>query len=312
MNNIVGGLLAISPASIHRSTASQSRAQVQVALSASILANRSGSNGKHPYITLAATGLVSIGYVSHDAHSTPTKNETHALHRSELTRRVKSPQSPHLVCGCTCTMRNGTATCHESSMHWRGAPQPLTSKKVKSCSRAVPCHGGRVDTRYLHRSYCAIHDANSSPKVRYHHDGKYNVMALAGPIEIYGQFLPPIRRSHSFDCEVSVDKPSTLDFGSVRSALSRIVTLCLDSDPSLIPISCQGETGTATQEATSNDDEARDPDDFRFWSEIQAVRISKAIQQAFNVDLTPEVIIADANLSALTNRVLTAHELFSS
>lgn len=25
-------------------------------------------------------------------------------------------------------------------------------------------------------------------QVRYHHDGKYNVMSLDGPIEIYGQF----------------------------------------------------------------------------------------------------------------------------
>ena len=24
-------------------------------------------------------------------------------------------------------------------------------------------------------------------QVRYHHDGKYNVMSLAGPIEIYGE-----------------------------------------------------------------------------------------------------------------------------
>lgn len=102
----------------------------------------------------------------------------------------------------------------------------------------------------------------------------------------------------------------------MRSSLSHIVTLCLDSDPSLIPLSCK--TTEEVQEETANtadtpkdEDDVRDPDDFRFWSENQAERISKAIQQAFDVELTPEVIIADANLSALANRILVSRDLFS-
>ena len=55
----------------------------------------------------------------------------------------------------------------------------------------------------------------------------------------------------------------------------------------------------------------RDPDDFRFWSERQAKRISLAIEQAFDVELTPEVIVADANIGALANRILTSKELLS-
>ncbi|KAF7795113.1 hypothetical protein EIP86_006259 [Pleurotus ostreatoroseus] len=125
-------------------------------------------------------------------------------------------------------------------------------------------------------------------EIRYHHDGKYNVMSLVGPIEIY------------------VDKPSSLDFASVRASLSKIVTLCLDSDPSLIPLSARAETGSEVAEA-----EGRDPDDFRFWSERQAKRISVAIHQAFGVELTPEVIIADANISALANRIIVSRDLFS-
>jgi phosphatidylethanolamine N-methyltransferase len=105
---------------------------------------------------------------------------------------------------------------------------------------------------------------------------------------------------------IIVDKPSTLDAASVRTSLSRMVTLCLDSDPSLIPTSCK-EPDAILEEG----EDARDPDDFRFWSEAQAVRISKSIEQAFDVDLTPEVIIAEANLGVLTNRILVAHELFS-
>ena len=161
-------------------------------------------------------------------------------------------------------------------------------------------------------------------------------MSSAGPIEIYGKVCP----SKSFNSPLtslvsfSVDKPSTLDFTSVRASLSRIVTLALDSDPSLVPISCKslviadaddnrnsGSVGVNPSTHGDNvpdisagaDEEAtRDPDDFRFWSESQAERISKAIQEAFAVELTQEVIIADANVSALANRILVSRNLLSS
>ena len=86
----------------------------------------------------------------------------------------------------------------------------------------------------------------------------------------------------------------------------RIVVLCLDSDPKLVPLSSK-PPGTQTSE----EDEGRNPDDFRFWSEKQAKRISLAFKQSFGVELTPEVIIADANLSTLANRILVARQLLS-
>ncbi|OCH92552.1 phosphatidylethanolamine N-methyltransferase [Obba rivulosa] len=125
-------------------------------------------------------------------------------------------------------------------------------------------------------------------EIRYHHDGKYNVMSLDGPFEVY------------------VDKPTSLDFAGIRACLMHIVPLCLDSDPSLIPLSCQER-----DEGAPAPEDGRDPDDFRFWSERQAKRISKAVKQAFGVELTPEVIVADANLSALANRILVSKELLS-
>ena len=97
-----------------------------------------------------------------------------------------------------------------------------------------------------------------------------------------------------------MDTPETLDFISIRDCLKRIVPLCLDSDPSLIPISCQ----QGGEESTSAD--ARDPDDFRFWSERQARRISSVIEQIFGVKYVPEVIIGDANLTALANRIVVS------
>lgn len=102
--------------------------------------------------------------------------------------------------------------------------------------------------------------------------------------------------------------PSSINFDSIRGSLMHIVPLCLDSDSSLIPLSCKSEEEKA---ASEDDDESRDPDDFRFWSERQAKRISVAIKQAFGVELTPEVIVADANISALANRILVSKELLS-
>ncbi|THH19165.1 hypothetical protein EW146_g1941 [Bondarzewia mesenterica] len=127
-------------------------------------------------------------------------------------------------------------------------------------------------------------------EVRYHHDGKYNVLSLDGPLEIY------------------VNKPETLEFSSVRSSLMHIVPLCLDSDPSLIPLSCRTDNSGDVSAETEGQD-SRDPDDFRFWSERQARRIARAIKQLFEVEYTPEVIMADANLSALAHRILASKEI---
>jgi len=151
--------------------------------------------------------------------------------------------------------------------------------------------------------------ANSLPwlvgryEVRYHHDGKHNVMSMEGPFEIY------------------VDKPSEFDLVSVRKSLMRIVPLCLDSDPSLIPLSCKvtetplknnarSDTTPDPTNIETDDDEYR-ADDFTFWSEQQAKRISAAIEQIFDVEYAPEVIVADANLMALAKRILVSKEILS-
>ncbi|KDQ55966.1 hypothetical protein JAAARDRAFT_36757 [Jaapia argillacea MUCL 33604] len=127
-------------------------------------------------------------------------------------------------------------------------------------------------------------------EIRYHHDGKYNVMGLSEPFEVY------------------VNKPAAMEFGSVRDCLLHIVPLCLDSDPSLIPTSAKEAEGVISHEES----DGRDPDDFRFWSERQAKRISTAIKQAFDVEIAPELVVADANLSALANRILVSKEILSS
>ena len=102
----------------------------------------------------------------------------------------------------------------------------------------------------------------------------------------------------------------------------RIVPLCLDSDPSLVPLSCKVEKTPSQDNAglplpsasdiapDEADDEYRN-DDFSFWSERQAKRISTAIKQIFDVEYAPEVIVADANLMALAKRILVSKEILS-
>lgn len=119
-----------------------------------------------------------------------------------------------------------------------------------------------------------------------------------------------------------------MNFSTVRESLKHIVPLCLDSDPSLIPLSCRkpelGDSAPTkgaeipfTSDPLSNDDpghpetEDRDPDDFSFWSERQAKRISVAVKQIFDVEYAPEVIVADANLTTLANRILVSKEMLS-
>jgi phosphatidylethanolamine N-methyltransferase len=129
----------------------------------------------------------------------------------------------------------------------------------------------------------------------------------------------------------TVDRPGRLDLSNVRRHLMRIVPLCLDSDPSLIPISCRptsppenrrnggssasssiaNASGDVTLHSDDSEAEDRDPDDFSFWSERQAKRICMAIKQIFDVEYAPEVVVADANLTTLANRILHSKEILT-
>jgi phosphatidylethanolamine N-methyltransferase len=110
-----------------------------------------------------------------------------------------------------------------------------------------------------------------------------------------------------------VEKPHEMDYNSIREALLRIVVLCLDSDPALIPsasLSSNGN-GTISEEAGEGEDTAKQPDDFRFWSEKQATRIALCIKHAFGVEYAPEVVVADANVGSLARKILVSKELLA-
>jgi len=143
------------------------------------------------------------------------------------------------------------------------------------------------------------------------------------------KFILSTNQSFFHPCSSVVDTPSEPPtFSSVRETLMRIVPLCLDSDPSLIPLSCKvTKTPVLTEtiiplptadlppdysEGVPEQELLRDPDDFSFWSEKQAKRICIAIRQIFGVEYVPDVIVADANLTALANRILVSTDILSS
>lgn len=113
--------------------------------------------------------------------------------------------------------------------------------------------------------------------------------------------LPRLRYLRCSNSPVS--KPASFEFASVRACLLHIINICLEADPSLVP------AGTLDEETGSADGDAPSADDFRFWSEKQAKRISKSIMEAFGVEYSYEVILADANVTTLTNRILATKEL---
>ncbi len=102
-----------------------------------------------------------------------------------------------------------------------------------------------------------------------------------------------------------MNHPEKVDFESVHSALAHVVPLCLDGDPSLIPSSTKHQNGTAED----GENNGGDPDDFRFWSARQAWRIARAVREMFGVEYAPDVVVADANLTALAERIVASRKL---
>ena len=103
-----------------------------------------------------------------------------------------------------------------------------------------------------------------------------------------------------------MDRPEKVEFESVRSTLAHVVPLCLDGDPSLIPSSTKHKmNGTAND----SENDGGDPDDFRFWSARQAWRIARAVREMFGVEYAPDVVVADANLTTLAERIVASQKL---
>ncbi|KAJ9126240.1 hypothetical protein QFC24_001965 [Naganishia onofrii] len=149
-------------------------------------------------------------------------------------------------------------------------------------------------------------------EIRYHHDGKHNVMTKIAPVEIYMPKMP-----------TSADLPTT------RQEVAKIVSFAVDLDPKLVPRSAQRLVQALEKDSTINveeieieedldrsfdnlleaDSEQDESDDFAIMDEEQAKRIAAMLEAAFDVELTTAVILANTNVSVISRRIIGARSL---
>ncbi|KAJ9118119.1 hypothetical protein QFC22_004020 [Naganishia vaughanmartiniae] len=149
-------------------------------------------------------------------------------------------------------------------------------------------------------------------EIRYHHDGKHNVMTKIAPVEIY---LPKM--------------PASADLPTTRQEVAKIVSFAVDLDPKLVPRSAQRLVQALEKDSTVNvdeieieedvdrsfdnlsdaDSEQDESDDFAVMDEEQAKRIAAMLETAFDVELTAAVILANTNVSVISRRIIGARSL---
>lgn len=85
-------------------------------------------------------------------------------------------------------------------------------------------------------------------------------------------------------------------------------------EPTISEMAAEMEThshgGTPQSEVLDLDEQLQDEDDFVIMEEHQAKHISRMAQWAFGIDLNPDVVVADANVTALARRILGERNLF--
>lgn len=95
--------------------------------------------------------------------------------------------------------------------------------------------------------------------------------------------------------------------GQSNSAIADDREAQIPSNPSAISV--EDDDPTSSDHPTPTSSSEGDPDDFVIMEENQAKRIVGLCKYAFGVDLSADVVVADANVGALTQRILGAKSL---
>jgi phosphatidylethanolamine N-methyltransferase len=183
-------------------------------------------------------------------------------------------------------------------------------------------------------------------EARYHHDGKQDVLARSAPFEIYVErpaadaaatatansngsrssaAIPSL--SSSIDSgaaplspspapamgsnAIATTSPPAPSYEEVYNILARLTVYALDSSHLHSP---RSQTGRPRHHSFSSQLPAgkgsdEDPDDFTIWDVGQAKRIASGIKEAFGVEFTQEVVVAEANVRRLAEDVIEARRL---
>ncbi|OJJ51184.1 hypothetical protein ASPZODRAFT_333962 [Penicilliopsis zonata CBS 506.65] len=122
-------------------------------------------------------------------------------------------------------------------------------------------------------------------ELRYHHNGKHNVMAISRPFEI---------RISRFEEEALATDDFTTVLASAETALLPVVRHCFDRDPEIAPESLEEQFGSLVDR------------DGKY-----AKRVVFAVHQMFGIELAPEVVRADGNVRNLAWRICNAKKVLA-
>lgn len=120
---------------------------------------------------------------------------------------------------------------------------------------------------------------------RYHHDGKYNVMAISLPFEIQ------INRFADDDVEVDTNG---IGQKAVETALLPVVQNCFDRDPDVAPRTVDEHFGPTLEQEGK-----------------YAKRVVYAVSRMFGIEFAAEVVQADGTVSKLAWRICNAKKVLA-
>lgn len=112
----------------------------------------------------------------------------------------------------------------------------------------------------------------------------------------------------------AAERPARLDdYKSVYDTLLPLVTRCLNNDASVVPESAFGLLPTPPDESVKAKarGERTDPDDFAIYTTEQAERIATVLEETTGLELTSEVVMAEANVAKLAHLVVESKHLLS-
>ena len=120
---------------------------------------------------------------------------------------------------------------------------------------------------------------------RYHHDGRYNVMAISLPFDI---------QIHRFDNDDVVEDASGMVRKAVEDALLPVVQNCFGRDPDVAPRTVDEHFGPTLEREGK-----------------YAKRVVYAVSRMFGIDFAPEVVQADGNVKNMAWRVCNAKKVLA-
>lgn len=123
---------------------------------------------------------------------------------------------------------------------------------------------------------------------RYHHDGRYNVMAISLPFEVQ------VNRFDEDDLEPTGASSTEIMQKSVESALLPMVQNCFDSDPDVAPRTVDEHFGPTLEREGK-----------------YAKRVVYAVSRMFGIDFAPEVVQADGTVRNLAWRICNAKKVLA-